>query len=152
MHSTRLQIIFSLVPLHTKQITQKYCVKRDVQNNSPLRELCRGEKKELSSMVSSLRGPFVILDFAVIKPESCFPSFHLHVFIMHSVMLINWTIATVRTPEGRISAHFPNNNNAFSGFQKIHLPATTPFPISCVTVYGVSAKYVVFLEKLEDLH
>lgn len=92
----------------------------------------------------------MILDFAVIKPESCFPSFHLHVFIMHSMMLINWNVATVRTPVGRISAHFPNNNNAFSSFQKINLSATAPFPINWITVDGVSAKYVGFLEKWED--
>lgn len=116
-----------------------------------MRELHRG-KRTFQFEVSSLRGLFMILDFAVIKPESCFPSFHLHIFIRHSMTLINWTIATVRTPVGRISAHFPNNNNAFSGFQKIHLPATTLFPISWVTAYVFSAKYVGFLEKWEDPH
>lgn len=92
----------------------------------------------------------MILDFVVIKPKSCFPSFHLHVFIMHSMTLINWTIATVRTPVGRISAHFPNDNNAFSGFQKIHLPATAPFPVSWLTAYAFLAEFVRFLEKWED--
>lgn len=92
----------------------------------------------------------MILDFVVIKPESCFPSFHLHVFITLSMTLINWTIATVRTPVGRISAHFPNDDNVFSGFQKIHLPATTPFPISWVTASAFSAEFVRFLEKWED--
>lgn len=75
----------------------------------------------------------MILGFAIMKPESCFPFFHLHIFITHSMMLINWTIAIVRTPLRWISDHFPNNNiNAFSGFQKIHLPATTPLLISWV--------------------
>lgn len=94
---------------------------------------------------SSLRDLFMTLDFAVIKPESCFLCFYLHAFIMHSVMLINWTTATVRTPVGRISAHLPNNNNAFFGFQKIHLPAIMPFPISWVTAYAFSAKRVGLL-------
>lgn len=116
-----------------------------------MREL-HGGKRTFQFEDSSLRDLFMILDFAVIKPESCFLSFHLHAFIMHSVMLINWTIATVRTPVGRISAHFPNNNNAFFGFQKIHLPATMPFPISLVSAYAFSAKHVGFLEKWEDPH
>jgi len=123
--------------------------KRDVLSNSLMRELHRG-KRIFQFEVSSLRGLFTILDFAVIKRESCFPSFHLHIFIMHSMTHINWTLATVRTPVGRMRAHFANNNNAFSGFQKIHLPATTPFPISWVTAYVFSAKYVGFLEKWED--
>lgn len=92
----------------------------------------------------------MILDFVVIKPKSCFPSFHLHVFITHSMTLINWTVATVGTPVGRISAHFPNDKNVFSGFQKSHLPATTTFPISWVTAYAFSAEFVRFLEKCED--
>lgn len=40
--------------------------------------------------------------------------------------------------------------NAFSGFQKVHLPATTPFPISWVTAYAFSAEFVKFLGKWED--